>query len=66
MQTQKEIQRSLAVLKNNVLLLTVPVAIVLQNQPRTRRTQKHENKKKVKRVKMFTNYSTVQDYADEK
>ena len=47
MQTQKEIQRSPAVLKNNVLLLTVPVTIMLQNQPRTRRTQKHENKKKV-------------------
>ena len=50
MQTQKETQRSLAVLKNDVLLLTVPVAIMLQNQPRTRQTQKHENKKKVKRV----------------
>ena len=46
MQTQKEIQRSLAVLKNDVLLLTVPVAIMLQNQPRTRQTQKHENKKR--------------------
>ena len=29
MQTQKEIQRSLAVLKNDVLLLTVSVAIML-------------------------------------
>ena len=46
MQTQKEIQRSLAVLKNDLLLLTVSVAIMLQHQPRTRRTQKHENKKK--------------------
>ena len=28
-----------------MLLLRVPAAIMLQNQPRTRRTQKHANKK---------------------
>ena len=43
MQTQKE---------NDVLLLTVPIAIMLQNQPRTRLTQKHAKKTKfLKRVK---------------